>query len=807
MGELEISLKSFEASLGADKQCLPAAQRALDQGREIFEESPLGIIEVDLDQQVRYANPAALRMLGAKSYSGVRLSDVVSDAEAAKTLQQQREERRAGMIGNYRVTVSRISDGKLVPLEITGVPLYDTNGRVTGSLGIFRSREKEQLLADIHDLNRRVSKPTALVRQVAERLRQAIPYDLMIFTRYSEDLKHAHSFYMHSTEGKWKAQKRWYPLTKAQAEWLRESAQLCGDLQALFEDSVWSSFRDDPFVQRLKAGNFRTFLRRSIHRPRSLVASVSLLSRTAHVFTPQHVQMLNEAPVDVTVLSALDLVAQRQRNERLELMKSLNRCTSVQTACKVLAEQLVDIFEWSHVSLFRVDYVARKIRMLAQYSPPNVNVRLPERYEQDIDDGILGRVVREQRGQNVPDVKSDPDYKLGVTSSEVNSELCVPIAFEGGKTVRWIINVEDKSQNAFSSDESSALTEVAREVSSVMQRISQLYFLTECFDHTADPIFVTDVNLAIKKKNAAASRLLDTLGHEADGGDFVQLFADPDTEERLRGGSSDDLGEFTLKYACAGGEASAPLKSNVPVYVSRHRFPEALGGYIFVTRDIHHIRRNVELQLLEQAAYQVAIETTSPLALAIAELQELSKSGGLAAASRVENVLRQLSRVKNTYARLAMFNPDARPTRSQFTDLHLETEVDAVLTTFPSHLYNMVQVSTEPDLPTVHGDHARIEMMLEVILSALVRSAPEAEPVRLTIAHAPSAVEVRLCGYLSCAASADGPAGRDRNDQLQLAQPLIRQFMAEHDGAFEHVARGDLHELVLRFPAQGARHE
>ena len=58
----------------------PTLPRVESLRREVFDRSPLGIVESDLDRRVRYANQAALAMIGATEYQGLSLDQVFSDS-------------------------------------------------------------------------------------------------------------------------------------------------------------------------------------------------------------------------------------------------------------------------------------------------------------------------------------------------------------------------------------------------------------------------------------------------------------------------------------------------------------------------------------------------------------------------------------------------------------------------------------------------------------------------------------------------------------------------------------------------------
>jgi PAS domain S-box-containing protein len=134
--------------------------------QEVLDESSLAIVEVDMQRRIRYANPAALRLLGAPAnYLGLCLDLVFVDEASKKRVDKEIERRRAGFIGNYRVIARRLSDGHQIPLQITGFPISDERGEVVIGLGLLRSLEQQELTEAIRQLNR----PGSESRRTAQR--------------------------------------------------------------------------------------------------------------------------------------------------------------------------------------------------------------------------------------------------------------------------------------------------------------------------------------------------------------------------------------------------------------------------------------------------------------------------------------------------------------------------------------------------------------------------------------------------------------------------------------------------------------
>ena len=776
---------------------------ALGLRREVLEASSLAIVEIDMQRHIRYANPAAIRMLGVpENYFDLSLDRVFVDDQSKKLVDQEIERRRAGFIGNYRAIARRLSDAQEIPVQITGLPITDEHGNVVIGLGLLRSLEKQELADAIRQLNRPGQKPDELLSGLAETLKRVIPFERMTVSRMSSDMNHVKLFFSSSPLGPALRYKRWWALTDGMKRWYATGANIVPDLEKFFEDPVWAPYKNDPAVQELFRAGIKSVLRRDVHRDGRTVCSITLMSRELNGFSKEQEKLLVSAPVSAIVLQAYEDCETTLMTQRLELLKALNRRKKVDDACSELAAQLVDIFDWSHVSIFRVDRSARTLRLLAQHSKEKDPVLLPEGYEQPIDTGILGRVVATSEAQNVGNVKEDPDYIRGVKSHEVVSELCVPVQLRDAKDIRWIINVADTRENAFSSDELAALREVAEEVCELMQRIAELFFLDQCFEYASEAIFVTDANLRLRRVNPAAAYLLGYGDASKVQGNICDYLEDPAACARLSAPVAGDLGEFLLKQVCQLRQESSHPPPSLPVFVSRRDFPKGLTGSIFIARDTSAMRQTVQAGILEKAAYSVAAETCTPLSAAISELERIARQSPGDEAS-LRRVLRQLGRVRHGYLRLAMFNPDARPAASTFAPLNLQSELEALARNLSDPGRIHVEAASPGPPPVIQGDHFQIGFALETFLIAMLRYAPEEESVTASISVAGHEVEVRLRGYLDAgmpAQQSDAPWVPSDADMV-IAKPLIDEFVANHDGSWLGSVGSDRRaEVQMRFP-------
>lgn len=787
-----------------------SSAHALGLRREVLDASSLAIVEVDMARRVLYANPAAIRMLGAPAdYRGLTLESVFLDDKSKERLDEEIARRRAGFVGNYRVTARRMSDQREIALEITGLPITDDSGKVVIGLGLFRSLEQQEFAERVRKLNRPRQTPEELLAALDAELRRVIPYERMTVARMSADMNHIKGVYPSGEGSMARRYKRWWLLSEGQKKWYASApSSVIPDLEKFFDDPVWAPFKTEPAVQELLRAKIKGVLRRDVCRDGRAVLSISLMGTGIDGFTKEQQELFMSDAVGACVLQAYEIAESQRVSKRFELLKALNKCTRVDEACSTLASNLVRMFDWAHVSIFRVDHAAGTIRLLAQHFQEDNPVQLPDRYRQPIKKGILGRVVTTGECQNVPDVDKDRDYVRSVKTSRVKSELCVPVRAEGETDVRWIINVEDAQESAFAYDEYTALEEIANEVGGLMQRIADLFFLTQCFEHASEAIFVTDAELRLRRANLAAARLLGFKDTSQVTGILCDVLQDASSCSRLCNPVDGELGEFFVKQVGVAPRKGRP-RATIPVHISRRDFPEGLSGSIFVARDTRGIRQSVQSSLLEKAAYSVAVETCTPLSASIAELESIVKHAPESANvtdradSALDRVLRQLGRVRQGYLRLAMFNPEARPKHWASVPLNVQAELEALARNLAAPGRVTVEATSEGVPPVIQGDHFQVRFVLETLLVAMLRHAPEDEPVAANVSIVADNVRVDLRGYL------DGGLPTQQIDapwvpsdaDMAIAKPLLDEFVANNQGAWRgSVGRGRRAEVNLQFP-------
>ncbi len=805
--------------------------------RAIFDGSRIAVIQRDLENHVLYANAAALAMSGVACVEDLRL-DRLFAGEAGRVLDDETRGRRNGELGAYRVTLTRQDDpARQVAVEVTGLPLMDARGQVVGSLGFFRSLQHQVLTDRLRELTLRHAGRPDLLPSMAEALRAELPFDLMLVSRVVADEQSWESeIVFNHPPFQQDVPTAWYPLNDAQRAYMETHDGGFHDFETVMAEAPWAEMADEPICRQMHAMALKSSMWRRITRGQGederTVATLTLLSRERGAYDETQQALFNQLPLVETVLCALDHAAQQRDERQLRLFRELNRCADIQGACRCLADALVEVFDWAHVALFRVDSARDAIVRVASARRDATGHAVDTGAVwgddvRDIRQGVLGHVVESMSALNVPDMTRTDDFGPPPEDPSIRSVLAVPILFDDAERVRFIVHVDDPRVNAFSRDHVTRLTGLAAEVAGAMQRISDLTLLAECVDNVSDPIIATDARLRIRRVNRAAEQLFDRNRQALVGQSLLPLFEDPQPLEALLRGTEagERIGEMRVsRPPCesTGGDAIPPVETAgstaepppTSVFVTRRDFPGQLGGHVFIARDLRPIRRSVQLEFLEETAYELAVETQAPLGLAMSWLEsqlEAAHEAARASAGRgdttrmrdLQAVLRQLGRVKHAFTRLAMYNREARNRSRLPCVIRLDSELQALLASLTVSERAKVELSGFEQAVEIEADHTQLHIAVESLLSVLLRAAPETGRVLLTLVPDDDAVFLRLRGKLPPARRQGARFGAPEAAQadLRLANPLIARLMKSQNGSFKlNALPDDTTEFVLGFP-------
>ncbi|MEZ4932859.1 MAG: PAS domain S-box protein [Saprospiraceae bacterium] len=122
-------------------------KRSEEKYRRILENMELGLMEVDIDGIIERVYDRFCEMTGytEKELIGKYANDILLPKEYLPVMKRQHKDRLEGKAGNYEIEVI-CKGGERKWVLISGTPIYDHAGRMTGSLGIHYDLSKQKEL-------------------------------------------------------------------------------------------------------------------------------------------------------------------------------------------------------------------------------------------------------------------------------------------------------------------------------------------------------------------------------------------------------------------------------------------------------------------------------------------------------------------------------------------------------------------------------------------------------------------------------------------------------------------------------------
>jgi PAS domain S-box-containing protein len=129
--------KEYEYKQGMER-AFSLLKSSEEKYRKLFENMQLGVLEVDEQERICYANEAFLKIAGysAEELSGKKAGKLFcADPESEEILRKHERIRKNGIESAYELRLKR-KNGEMASVIISGAPLFDNTGKVKGSVGI-----------------------------------------------------------------------------------------------------------------------------------------------------------------------------------------------------------------------------------------------------------------------------------------------------------------------------------------------------------------------------------------------------------------------------------------------------------------------------------------------------------------------------------------------------------------------------------------------------------------------------------------------------------------------------------------------
>ncbi len=739
--------------------------RPMELQHEIFDQFLLGIIQLDQEQRIIYTNKSIRTMLGIEDpYWKGKNFDILVHPEDLGIIEAQLHKRWEGESDDYEIRLLRQDDGRTVPVRISGSPEKDLQGNVIGTMGIIRSIVSERMHTYIESLKN----GEELLSAVSELLRSAVPFDRLYVAVFSKDMRHVRNLFTYSPDGVPVLDKRWWEMTPDMLSWsTQENPVPVESVEEFYCREEFKHLREERTIQDIM-DRFKTFIYYPIKKENHLAACIVIYSASEKPYTNEDCQEMARLPLEAAVLSALHFEENEHFMFLLNLLKEISsKGNHVKKTAAIIVGRIAEHFKWESVTLLRVDRMNRRIKLLSQ-TTLSEEFRIPDDYEQPIDEGVLGAVYRKKEPIVIGDVTRG-EYKsiYRCTVAKTRSELCMPI--ESGDLF-WLLNIEDSRTNAFSEDEKNALGLILDEIKIFLERTWLRSFLDKSLLSTSDAVLVVDEKGFVTLSNSAAQYMLEYTEDELDRKPIGNLLVDDKMADHLI--HSQRVPNVRVKMNTKAGR-------EISLLLSKFQLHEEFSSNIIIAKDLSLEDRVQELEYIGKLYYEIAIQTKTPLTLAFSWLR---RAGAQSEDPKIQEMmaktLQQLRKIELTFNRLAMYDqsktevPDVPYNEMLFDFDEIRDYLEGA---FPTSEMERIRWSVSGDSHYLRGDPFLITFCFETILSYLLRFLPDEKCVEMEAVFGNDGLQVSIKGYFP---GTPGESG-DRSASLTMAQTLMDMALGE----------------------------
>jgi GAF domain-containing protein len=477
-----------------------------------------------------------------------------------------------------------------------------------------------------------------------------------------------------------------------------------------------------------------------------------------------------------------------ERNFVSGLVTKIAASRDFQELARTVVDEIARFYEFQNVSIFKVNALRGHFRLLAQALGPQGGTAMPERYEQPLDEGLLGMTYREGGHVILRDVEDGSlearTYKE--TCSEMRSELCIPIEMSG--RILWILNVEDRHTDAFTLGEMKTLKGIIEQMQANLKRIFQRLILMQVLDVVPEAVVVTEQSGNVLHVTKDALHLLQ-----------CDSLSSPDNLSRFFPGAMDEFLAFddsaTLTKVIGG------RGKETSVLAQKFELEDEYDHEVVVLRDVSQVRWNADSEHFKAALPEAASQLRVPVSLISSFIQQIrGRVQDEKVQELVDKAVRLLGRVELTYDRvLACYDAQALPAaRKRSVDVN--ATLDQLVSELPLLERDTVKRSGAKKQTVVKADAYRLTFALSSMLAYLLRSRADAKPIEVSVRRVDKAVEISMTGPVQRSKAAEGlPALVEKTrTEIALGEGALKRMAGACGGAFERRRGRGREKLLLR---------
>ena len=531
---------------------------------------------------------------------------------------------------------------------------------------------------------------------------------------------------------------RWSEVYPEFVQWILYERPWASDLESYFDMfKAGAEVRQRPIVQRLIADGIKSFIVVPVRQDDKVTTVLTLLSRERGRYGVKEYDILRSLPVEQALRMAGEWHRQRLAQLVRETMPSFAEAKTHRALAQIVAQRLAMMFNWEHVSLFKVNHLEQQFELLEQSDRTSDGFKLPTDYRQSFTEGLMGQALRDETHRAIDDTQSpDLPYPYIQLYERSRSSLCIPIRLDS--TIIWMLNIEDAATHAFHGTDLEGALALVAELTRTLDRLFQAHLTENILDLTDQGAVVIDAMGRICNLNKAAQALLGGNKQELEGRPFVE-FATSEYKDVLAERSPTNERHIVLR------DIRGTLR---PVIASLRRPNDDHDHKIWLLTDTVQQDWNIERRYLRETVHDVAQQTRVPLMIAgrlVNRLTHLVANDDVGArvGDIIDKALKQLGKADITYERLIGSLVDKRNPEEVRAPLNLADILTEVLSELPDD--DRLQIKSNiRGKPIVLAEQNAIVFVLKSILFYLLRKKPVERSVEVSVAAEQQGVRLRL---------------------------------------------------------------
>jgi PAS domain-containing protein len=584
---------------------------------------------------------------------------------------------------------------------------------------------------------------------------------------------------------------RWFKTTDGYRDWITTPVTWADDLKTMIEQGPDAEeLLKIPDLKIWIEAGFKALVALPVQQHGDACGALVLYSKQKGQYNGEDRKKLERLMLGQALLPVLHAVDKEESDLVSGLMRKIATADTSKDLAQTVCEGIARAYGFKNVSIFKVDALSERLRLLHQASALQDGTSLPRDHSQPLTGGLLGEAYRREDYvllKNVADGSREAQIYVR-TAPETRSELCIPIKLS--ERILWILNLEDTRIEAFNLGDVETLKSVIDQIQINLDRIFQRLVLKQVLDVVPEAVIITKQSGEILHCTKGAVAMLEY-------------------PPKVRGANLFDFlpgADFsTLSTVPKMGTVVGANGKRTPVLTQKFKLDEEYDYVVLVLQDFTELQWKTDRDHLRAAVAETAAQVRVPISLLSSFVQQIGqKVKDKEVHDLVSKSVRQLGRVELTYDRVLASYQAQTLQAAQESPINVKHVLDYLRSELPTLEGRSIRMSIGKGRLLVNGDPYRVVFALGSMLAYLLRSRGAANRIAIKVQRVDGAVEVSMTGAVYRVSTPDDLADfvEAARRQIALGEDTLARIAKEYGGNFDRRRQGKGRErLSLRLAA------